>query len=634
VDPDTERDDALDPRVQDGIFSADQLDLPRRRTVGRLAGNETDQAFQVQFGAADLPGMTNVENSSDLRIIMDAVNPNFLPTRSLHKMYPRLRTVLFSTMVAVLGFSALTPATAQAVVYDWPTYHHDNFRGGSDPSNILFNGPLLPKWTSVPLGDTIYAEPLQVGNLLIVADISDTITALNAGTGAIVWQQNVGAPVTIPSSGFSCGNVNPDGIIGTPVVDSVAGIVYAVALEQPANYYLVGLDLQTGAPWFPQVLIAPAGFDAHIQQQRSALTLANGRVYVPFGGYIGDCGQYHGWVVGVPATGSGPQVVFNDYNGIGRAAGFWATAGGSVDGSGNLYFTSGNGFDSTTFDNGNTIFKLSPTLALLDWWAPSEWSWMNSTDTDLGSVGPALVGTPNILVFQSGKSGWGYLVNTTLSSPGGHFGAEPFSGKVCNAATTATTAFDQVFGGVAYADPYIYVPCPEGIKALKLAAGPSFSISWTSASINPGPPIVAGGVVWAIDKNNGSLYGLNPSNGTTRFTAANLGAVTHFATPTSGQGRIYVPVADTVMAFFQPRAERTTSMSSSTSLTPAAVPPRVPQSVAGPRPLFTPYSDPLPQGGREMLPSPSKIGKGIGLDSGSALLQAIAASLCQFLGGT
>jgi len=545
-------------------------------------------------------------------------------------MSPRLRSVLVSTMVALLGFSAMAPATAQASVYDWPTYHHDNFRGGSDPSNIPFNGPLLTKWTSPTLGGRIYAEPLQVGNLLIVADISDTVTALNAGTGAIVWQQKVGTPVAIGTSGFNCGNVNPDGIIGTPVVDPVAGIVYAVALEQPANYYLVGLDLQTGAPRFPQVAIAPTGFDPHIQQQRSALTLANGRVYVPFGGYIGDCGPYHGWVVGVPATGSGPQVVFNDYNGIGRAAGFWATAGGSVDASGNLYFTSGNGFDSTTFDNGNTIFKLSPTLALLDWWAPSEWTYMNATDTDLGSVGPAIVGTSNNMIFQSGKSGWGYLVNTTLSSPGGHFGAEPFSGKVCNAATTATSAGDQVFGGVAYADPYIYVPCPEGIKALHLAAGPSFSISWTSPSISPGPPIVAGGVVWAINKNNGSLYGLNPANGTTRFSASNLGPVTHFATPTSGQGRIYVPVDDHVMAFGQPRAEKTTSIPTSTSLTHPVAPPRVPQSIAGPRPL-SPYPAVLERG-REMLPSPPQSMKAIVVDSGGGWLHAMSAMLRQFLG--
>jgi len=477
------------------------------------------------------------------------------------------------------------PAMAQAAVTDWPTYHRDNFRGGNDTSTSPFVGPLMRRWTSVALGGRIYAEPLLVGNLLIVADISNTVTALNAGTGAIAWQQKVGNPVTPSNPPFPCGNVSPLGILGTPVVDPVAGIVYAVAFEQPANYYLVGLDLQTGLPRFPQVAIAPSGFDPHIQQQRSALTLANGRVYVPFGGFAGDCGAYHGWVVGVPATGSGAQVVYNDYNGNGSAAGFWATAGGSVDGSGNLYFTSGNGFNTGTFDNGNTIFKLSPTLTLVDWWVPAEWVFMNQTDTDLGSVGPAIVGASTNLVFQVGKSGWGYLVSTTLSGSGGvHFGGEPFSGKVCNAATNATTAFDQVFGGVAYADPYIYVPCPEGIKALQLAAGPSFTIAWSGPSFHPGPPIVAGGVVWAMDTNNGSLFGLNPTTGVQLFHVANLGQMTHFTTPTAGQGRIYVPFGNQVMAFSQPRPERGVPLPASSSTTRSGAPPPVPQSVAGGRP--------------------------------------------------
>ena len=446
------------------------------------------------------------------------------------------------------------------------------------------------------LGNTIYAEPLLVGNLLIVADTGDTVTALNAGTGAMVWQRNVGNPVSLTNPPFPCGNVSPLGILGTPVADSVAGIVYAVAFEQPANYYLVGLDLQTGAPRFPQVAIAPAGFDPHFQQQRAALTLANGRVYAAFGGFAGDCGTYHGWVVGVPASGSGPQVVFRDDDQIrgDNAAGFWATAGGSVDGSGNLYVTSGNGF-SGTFDNGNTIFKLSPTLTLVDWWAPSEWDYMNATDTDLGSVGPAIVGISNNLVFQIGKSGWGYLVGTTLSGAGPvHIGSEPFSGQVCNAATTARTAVDQVFGGIAYADPFIYVPCPEGIKALQLAAGPSFSVAWSSAAFHPGPPIVAGGVVWAMDTTNGSLFGLNATTGVTKFNVPNLGAMTRFTTPTAGQGRIYVAVADAIMTFGQPRPERGVSLPPKTSTTRNGGPPRVPQSTSGGRPLIAsqpPHTD-------------------------------------------
>ena len=493
------------------------------------------------------------------------------------------KSIVLATLATGLSLLFL-PLMAEAAATDWPTYHHDNFRGGSDPYAAAFTGPLTSRWTSVPLGNRIYAEPLLVGNLLIVADLSNTVTALSAESGGIVWQTTVGTPVTPSNPPFPCGNVNPIGILGTPVVDPLAGIVYAVAMETPANYYLVGLDLQTGVARFPQVAIAPTGFNSHIQQQRSALTLANGMVYVPFGGFAGDCGTYHGWVVGVPATGSGTQVVFNDNPGGAAAAGFWATAGASADGSGNLYITSGNGF-SGSFDNGNTIFKLSPTLGLLDWWAPSQWTYMNSTDTDLGSVGPAIVGTSNNLVFQIGKSGWGYLVSTTLSGSGAvHIGSELFSGKVCNAATNATTARDQVFGGVAYRDPYIYVPCPEGIKALKLAAGPTFSVSWSGPSFHPGPPIVAGGVVWAMDTNNGSLFGLNATTGVQLFHAANLGQMTHFTTPTAGQGLIYTPVGNQVMAFGQPRADRTMPLPAAPATTRSGAPPPVPQSIGSGRP--------------------------------------------------
>ena len=518
--------------------------------------------------------------------------------------FPRGARVAAVTVAILCSLSA---STVQAATGDWPTYHRDNLRDGNDAASVPFNGPLLQRWTSDHVGDTIYAEPLLVGNLLIVADLSDTITALNAGTGGIVWQTKVGNAVPRTNPPFPCGNVDPLGIIGTPVIDPTAGIVYSLAMEQPANYYLVGLDLQTGRARFPQVPIAPTGFDPHIQQQRSALTLANGYVYVPFGGFWGDCGSYHGWVVGVPASGSGAQVVFHDNPApTATEAGFWATAGASVDGNGNLYVTSGNGGScGGSFDNGETIFKLSATLGLVDWWTPSVWDSLNCSDTDLGSVGPAIVGTSSNLVFQVGKSGWGYLLNTTLSSPGGNMGNAPFSGKVCSAASTETAAGDQVFGGIAYADPYIYVPCPEGIVAIKLGAGPSFTHAWTSVAMQPGPPIVEGGVVWAIDTNNGSLYGFNPTTGATRFSALNLGPATHFSTPTGGQGRIYVPIGDQVMTFGQPRAERAYAVPPKSSTTRAGTAPRVPQVPAGPKPLTSFNVEP------GLLQSPSPLWRGL-----------------------
>ena len=35
------------------------------------------------------------------------------------------------------------------------------------------------------------------------------------------------------------------------------------------------------------------------QEERGGLALVNGIVYVSYSGYVGDCGNYHGWVVGV-----------------------------------------------------------------------------------------------------------------------------------------------------------------------------------------------------------------------------------------------------------------------------------------------------------------------------------------------
>jgi outer membrane protein assembly factor BamB len=467
------------------------------------------------------------------------------------KLFGR-RHLITSVLAAVIALGAASTTALAVVSPDWPTYHKDNYRAGTDVSAPLATG-LAPAWSSVALDGAIYAEPLVVGNLVIVATENDSIYALNAATGAQVWMAHVATPVTLTNPPFPCGNISPLGITGTPVVDVAAGVVYAVAFESGANYYLVGRNLSDGTQKFAQVLIAPGtGFDTHFQQQRAALTLANGYVYAPFGGYAGDCGSYHGWMIGVPASGSGTQVTFNDqaaFTGANEAA-YWATSGPSVDASGNLFMTSGNAGGGTGFNGGETITKLSPTLSQLDYWAPTVWATLNGTDNDLGSVGPLLVGPTHNLVFQTGKSGWGYLLNAGSLSSGGHITNGLFGAKVCNAATTDTAAGDQVFGALAYVDPYIYVPCPEGIKALLLnSSAPSFSVAWTSSpAFHAGPPIVAGGVVWALDTNGGRLYGLNPSSGVAIVNQAFGSVTSRFTTPAASGGRLFATSGNVVKA--------------------------------------------------------------------------------------
>src|SRR2546429_218052 len=83
--------------------------------------------------------------------------------------------------------------------------------------------------------------------------------------------------------------------------DARRGVVYAVAFLAPARHELAALDLASGRVRWRRA-IDPPGADPKVHQQRGALALANGRVYVSFGGLFGDCGNYHGWVVSASAS--------------------------------------------------------------------------------------------------------------------------------------------------------------------------------------------------------------------------------------------------------------------------------------------------------------------------------------------
>src|SRR5262249_14953008 len=136
-------------------------------------------------------------------------------------------------------------------------------------------------------------------------------------------------------------------------------------------------------------------FDPEAQLQRGALTLLHGVVYVPFGGYFGDCGDYHGWVVAVPVDAPSRQQAFATPTG--RMGGIWAAGGLAADAQGNLYAATGNSDSSGRVDLGNSVFRLATVPALrfsgapADFFTPSNFVGLNDTDTDLGSSAPLVL---------------------------------------------------------------------------------------------------------------------------------------------------------------------------------------------------------------------------------------------------
>jgi outer membrane protein assembly factor BamB len=370
----------------------------------------------------------------------------------------------------------------------------------------------------------VYAEPLVLGRRVYVATENNTVYALNAGNGHVAWQRHLGTPVQ--GSTLPCGNIEPvTGITGTPAISK--GVLYVVAFLSGDRHVLFALRLRGGKVERRRQIDTP-GSDTLVHQERGALSVSHGRVYVPFGGLNGDCGDYKGRVNSVKVDRFKKLRTFTA--GVNREGGIWAPSGAAVDPKGNLFVATGNG-DSSGFDYGNSVIRLSPQLQQTGFYRPTNAAELNRTDTDLGSVGPTLLGGDRL--FAIGKEGVGLVLS---ASQLGGVGGQLFQQQVCAGA----------YGGLAYQAPLIFVPCTDGLVALR-RSGDGFGVAWRAGS-SAGPPIVSGGVVWMIDTDTAVLNAFAPATGQLIVTAP-LGSVTHFATPAAGGGRLFAPADTRVVAF-------------------------------------------------------------------------------------
>ena len=462
--------------------------------------------------------------------------------------------VVAITLGTVAGRTSRTPSTPITVNGSWPTYHRDNARTGNDPT-LAPVVSVTAGWTRSGLDGEIYASPLVHGGKVYTATLNNTVYALNQTDGTIEWFNHLGTP---QASGWACGNVSPMGILGTPVIDTVGNRIYAVAEIAGTTpiYRLFGLNLGTGAIELNTV-VNPPGFDWKIQQERGALALANGYVYVPFGGRAGDCFDggtpYYGWVVGVPTDGVSTSNVFKTPSG---AESVWAPGGVLVDDSTtNVFFATGNAIPCGGSTYSDAVVKVNATLGSPTFFEPNDWqaSWCNP-DEDLGSATPVLI-SPS-LMFTSGKHGGGFLLDpTNLGGVNGQLFPSPAGytqSDVCFGDTSAAT-----YGSFAYKAPFVYLECEaHGLVALNLnTSTPSFS-ECDAACLAPnwhvggtrtyGAPMVAAGAVWVA--GNTGLTAYRASNGALIYQSASFG-VNRFVTPAEAGGQVFVPSHTTMRSF-------------------------------------------------------------------------------------
>jgi outer membrane protein assembly factor BamB len=409
--------------------------------------------------------------------------------------------------------SATAPAATQTPprpgAWDWLSYHHDpahtGFAAATPPA-----GPLSIAWTH-QLDGAVYGQPLVIGGLVVAATEDDSIYGLDRATGKVRWRAHVGTPV--PLASLPCGNIDPLGVTGTTVYNPATGLVYAVAETAGYHHVLVGVSVASGHVAFRRDIPTPDG-QPRYDQQRAALALAGGRVYIAFGGLFGDCGPYRGSVVGAPASGRGPLVSY--VVPTAREGGIWGAGGLATGPGGTIYAGVGNGAATAgAFDDSDSVTALSPVLRRTQIFAPAIWAADNASDLDLGSLSPVLL--PTGMVLTVGKRGTGYLLD------GSHLGG--VGGQVAEASVC------PAFGGAAVRGTVAYVPCASGGMAAVDTAGRRIRVLWRGPESAAGSPVLGGGAVWVADTDAGNLYQLDPANGHVRQQISLGSPLPHFTSP-------------------------------------------------------------------------------------------------------
>jgi outer membrane protein assembly factor BamB len=373
----------------------------------------------------------------------------------------------------------------------------------------------------------------------------------------VIWSTHLGTPV--PSGDLPCGNITPTvGITGTPVIDQNRSEIFVVADElvngSPAHR-LIGVSTASGKTEMTQD-VDPSGSDPAALLQRTGLTLDGGNVVFGIGANYGDCGTYRGRVAAVSETGGTPSFFTVDAAAGNSQGAIWmGGAAPAVDADGHIWVGVGNGSVSTAgkaYDDSDSALELSPSLALLQYFAPTNWPKNNADDLDM-AIAPALL--PDGQVVLAGKSHVVYLLNgSDLGGIGGQQAALP------------SGCADDIDGGTAVVGTTVYLPCLAGIIAVAVTQSPAaLRIEWNSR-VGGGPPIVAGGLIWTISQT-GTLYGLDATTGKVQQQALIGVPANHFPTPGVGDGYLLAANAEHVVAFRTMSATAPSAPTTSTTTT-------------------------------------------------------------------
>ena len=525
--------------------------------------------------------------------------PRRMPHHIRHRS--RIRVLKFVATASLMAFSSTFAA-------DVLTWHNDLARTGLNarewalrPDNV--NADEFGKLFLTNLDGQVYAQPLIVSalnfpgwgvyNVLYVVTEHDSVYAIDADTGFLLWHVQLVGPGETPADTDECDPITPEvGITATPVIDRTIGpngTMYVVTVSKDAagHYYqrLHALNLTTGTEQFGgpvEVIASYPGtgdnssngnviFDPAQYYERAALALSNGIVFTTWASRH-DCRPYTSWVIGYDAhTLQQVRVLNLTHNGY--QGGIWQSAAApAIDPNGFLYVTLGNGKFDTTLDTngfpsqgnyGNCFVKLAPannSLSVADYWTMFNSPEESSLDQDLGSSGPIVLpdmtdgnGIQRHLAVAAGKDAHIYIAdrdnmgkynptaNSTLYQElSGSLGAFNFSTPSFFNGWLYFGAVGDVLRGFSFTNARMNSGAVTrslntfgfpGTSPTISANGTTSGVLWAAENVDPA-------VLHAYDAGDLSheLYNTNQASN----SRDNFGSNTKFGVPTVANGKVYV----------------------------------------------------------------------------------------------
>lgn len=479
-------------------------------------------------------------------------------------------------LAPLLAAATICPAMAQNVL----NYHNGVERHGAYvmpglTTTAAANMHLDTAFNATVSGN-VYAQPLfwtppgtSTGEV-IVATESNIVYALNAITGAVIWQTTLGTPV--PLSDLPCGNINPEGITGTPTIQGPTGTLFVDALIDTANgprQQIFALSATTGKilPKYPldiQAALAAQGttFDSTTQGERAGLLFLNGNLYISYAGRSGDCDTYHGVIVQVKTAAAS---IAGFWQTRANGGGIWAQGGAFSDGT-SIFATTGNTMNATSWSDGEAIIKLAPGLAHstdpTTYFTPANWKTLDNEDLDLGGTDatvlkvPVAGSSPVERLLALGKDGNAYLVD-----------AANLGGIGSQLATLAVSKASIITAAAVYATPNVAMlafrngndpSCNTASITMLSLTATTITQAWCAPLNGGGAPVITttdgvhNAIVWVVGANGDNfLHGFDALKGTVLFAGGGtvIAGVRNFATILVSGGKFYIAGQGKIYAF-------------------------------------------------------------------------------------